>query len=61
MCTYRGCRDFSLTSRLTAEHEAIVNAAGRLRTAIGTDPAEATALLADLRAAYTMRAAFRGE
>ena len=34
MCNYCGCREFPLIGRLTAEHEAIANAAGRLRTAI---------------------------
>lgn len=36
MCNYCGCRDFPLIAELTAEHEAIGNAAGRLRTAITT-------------------------
>ncbi|RSM68054.1 hemerythrin [Actinoplanes sp. ATCC 53533] len=34
MCDYCGCREFPLIGRLTAEHEAIANSAGRLRTAI---------------------------
>ncbi|MGC1210115.1 MAG: hemerythrin domain-containing protein [Micromonospora sp.] len=34
MCNYCGCRDFPLIGRLSAEHEEIANAAGRLRTAI---------------------------
>ena len=41
MCNYCGCREFPLIGQLTAEHEAIANAAGRLRTAIikgGRDP-----------------------
>ncbi|MEQ4305277.1 hemerythrin domain-containing protein [Plantactinospora sp. B6F1] len=39
MCNYCGCREFPVIGRLTAEHEAIANAAGSLRTAItsGTD------------------------
>ncbi|MFD2768002.1 hemerythrin domain-containing protein [Micromonospora eburnea] len=45
MCNYCGCRDFPLIGRLSAEHEAIANAAGRLRAAIGTGaPAALTAL-----------------
>ncbi|MFI5488393.1 hemerythrin domain-containing protein [Micromonospora echinaurantiaca] len=40
MCNYCGCREFPLIGRLSAEHEAIANAAGRLRTAVrdGGDP-----------------------
>jgi hemerythrin-like domain-containing protein len=34
MCNYCGCRDFPLIAQLTGEHEAIANAAGRLRRAI---------------------------
>ena len=34
MCNYCGCREFPLIGRLTAEHEEIAEAAGRLRTAI---------------------------
>ncbi|MFU8872772.1 hemerythrin domain-containing protein [Micromonospora sp. SL4-19] len=45
MCNYCGCRDFPLIGRLSAEHEAIANAAGRLRTAIDSgDPAALAAL-----------------
>ncbi|MET9302954.1 hemerythrin domain-containing protein [Micromonospora aurantiaca] len=34
MCNYCGCREFPLIGRLSAEHEAIANAAGRLRGAV---------------------------
>ena len=34
MCNYCGCREFPLIARLTAEHETIANAAGRLRDAV---------------------------
>ncbi|WP_433351083.1 hemerythrin domain-containing protein [Micromonospora sp. CA-111912] len=34
MCNYCGCREFPLVGRLSAEHEAIANAAGRLRVAV---------------------------
>ncbi|GAA1807555.1 hypothetical protein GCM10009682_31780 [Luedemannella flava] len=34
MCNYCGCREFPLIGRLSDEHEAISNAAGRLRRAI---------------------------
>lgn len=34
MCNYCGCQDSPLIGRLSAEHEAITNAAGRLREAI---------------------------
>lgn len=43
VCNYCGCRDFPLIGRLSAEHEDITNAAGRLRAAITRghgDPAE---------------------
>lgn len=45
MCDYCGCRSFPLIARLTAEHEAIANAAGRLRRAITRPEADP---LADL-------------
>jgi hemerythrin-like domain-containing protein len=45
MCNYCGCRDFPLIGRLSDEHEAISDAAGRLRTAIHrADPGALTAL-----------------
>lgn len=45
MCNYCGCRDFPLIGRLSAEHESISDAAGRLRSAIlGADPAALAAL-----------------
>lgn len=34
MCNYCGCREFPVVGQLTAEHEAIANSAGRLRTAV---------------------------
>lgn len=34
MCNYCGCREFPVVGQLTAEHEAIGEAAGRLRRAI---------------------------
>lgn len=34
MCNYCGCREFPLVGQLTAEHDVIVTAAGRLREAI---------------------------
>ena len=34
MCNYCGCREFPLIGRLSAEHEQIANAGGRLRSAI---------------------------
>jgi len=37
VCNYCGCREFPLIGQLTAEHEAIANAAGRLRRAITSD------------------------
>jgi hypothetical protein len=49
MCNYCGCRDFPLIARLTAEHETIADAAGRLRDAIsggGDAPARLDDLLA---------------
>lgn len=56
MCNYCGCRDFPLIARLTAEHEAIANAAGRLREAIADgrdDPAAALDELVGLLAPHT--------
>lgn len=50
MCNYCGCREFPLIGRLTAEHEAIANAAGRLRTAITSDADDCLDLLDDLLA-----------
>jgi hypothetical protein len=49
MCNYCGCRDFPLIARLTAEHETIADAAGRLRDAI-SDGGDAPARLDDLLA-----------
>jgi len=34
MCNYCGCRSFPLIAQLSAEHERIANASGRLRRAI---------------------------
>jgi hemerythrin-like domain-containing protein len=48
MCNYCGCRDFPLIARLTAEHEAIANAADRLRRAVTHGRAEPMAALDDL-------------
>lgn len=56
MCNYCGCRSFPLIGRLTADHEAIINAAGRLRRAISTgdgDQAEALDALEALLALLT--------
>lgn len=50
MCNYCGCREFPLIGRLTAEHEAIANAAGRLRTAITSGAENRVDLLDDLLA-----------
>ncbi|WP_018255518.1 hemerythrin domain-containing protein [Salinispora mooreana] len=50
MCNYCGCREFPLIGQLTAEHEAIANAAGRLRTAINSGADNRIALLDDLLA-----------
>jgi hypothetical protein len=50
MCNYCGCRDFPLIGQLTAEHEAITNAAGRLDRAITHGEADPLAALADLLA-----------
>ncbi|MFC4149490.1 hemerythrin domain-containing protein [Micromonospora mangrovi] len=41
MCDYCGCRDFPLIGRLSAEHETIANAAGRLHTAVRAGDADA--------------------
>lgn len=48
MCNYCGCREFPLIGQLTAEHEAIANAAGRLRTAITAGADNRVELLDDL-------------
>jgi hemerythrin-like domain-containing protein len=48
VCNYCGCRDFPLIGRLTAEHEAIANAAGRLRDAITKGGGEPLVLLDEL-------------
>jgi hypothetical protein len=48
MCNYCGCREFPLIARLTEEHEAISNAAGRLRRAITDKQAEPVAALDEL-------------
>ncbi|MFI7282431.1 hemerythrin domain-containing protein [Micromonospora chersina] len=48
MCNYCGCREFPLIGRLSAEHEEIANAAGRLRAAIVQDRADLLTLLDDL-------------
>jgi Hemerythrin HHE cation binding domain len=48
VCNYCGCRDFPLIGRLTAEHEAIANAAGRLRDAITKGRGEPLLLLDEL-------------
>lgn len=50
MCNYCGCRDFPLIAALTAEHEEITNAAGRLRRAITLGEADPVAALDDLLA-----------
>jgi Hemerythrin HHE cation binding domain len=48
VCNYCGYRDFPLIGRLTAEHEAIANAAGRLRDAITKGSGEPFVLLDEL-------------
>ena len=55
MCNYCGCRDFPLIGRLSAEHEAIANAAGRLRTAVlaGDEALPALDALLDLLLPHT--------
>ncbi|MGW4502130.1 hemerythrin domain-containing protein [Micromonospora sp. NPDC004336] len=45
MCNYCGCREFPLIGRLSDEHEAIANAAGRLRAAVRAGAADAPAAL----------------
>ncbi|AYF26967.1 MULTISPECIES: hemerythrin domain-containing protein [Micromonospora] len=45
MCCYCGCREFPAIGRLSAEHEAIANAAGRLRGAARTGGPGALAAL----------------
>ncbi|MGB2571659.1 hemerythrin domain-containing protein [Micromonospora citrea] len=50
MCNYCGCREFPLIGRLSAEHEAIANAAGRLRTAVQGGAADTLDALDDLLA-----------
>ncbi|GAA1764674.1 hemerythrin domain-containing protein [Luedemannella helvata] len=40
MCNYCGCREFPLIGRLSDEHEAIENAAGRLRRSIEASGAD---------------------
>ncbi|NIL43655.1 hemerythrin domain-containing protein [Salinispora arenicola] len=50
MCNYCGCREFPLIGQLTAEHEAIANAAGRLRTAVTSGAGDRVELLDDLLA-----------
>ncbi|GIJ23011.1 hemerythrin domain-containing protein [Micromonospora lutea] len=50
MCNYCGCREFPLIGQLTTEHEAIVNAAGRLRAAITSGTGDPVARLDDLLA-----------
>ncbi|WP_433531636.1 hemerythrin domain-containing protein [Micromonospora sp. CA-263727] len=50
MCNYCGCREFPLIGRLTIEHEAIANAAGRLRAAITSGTGHPVALLDELLA-----------
>ena len=50
MCNYCGCRAFPLIARLTEEHEAIADAAGRLRRAITHGDAEPEPALDDLLA-----------
>ncbi|MET7396262.1 hemerythrin domain-containing protein [Dactylosporangium sp. NPDC005572] len=50
MCNYCGCRDFPLIARLTDEHEAIADAAGRLRRAVSHGTADPATALDDLLA-----------
>lgn len=50
MCNYCGCREFPLIAAFTAEHEAIENAAGRLRRAITHGEGDSIAALDDLLA-----------
>ncbi|MGC3860597.1 hemerythrin domain-containing protein [Micromonospora chersina] len=56
MCNYCGCREFPLIGRLSAEHEAITDAAGRLRSAVrggGADPLAALDALLALLVPHT--------
>jgi hemerythrin-like domain-containing protein len=56
VCNYCGCRQFPLIGRLTTEHEAIANAAGRLRDAVtkgGDDPLVLLDELLDLLLPHT--------
>jgi hypothetical protein len=56
MCNYCGCRAFPVIARLTGEHEAIADAAGRLRRAIThgeADPVPALAALLALLMPHT--------
>jgi hypothetical protein len=48
MCDYCGCREFPLISQLTGEHEAIAEAAGRLRRAVTDDGGDPVARLDEL-------------
>jgi hemerythrin-like domain-containing protein len=48
VCNYCGCRQFPLIDQFTAEHEAITNAAGRLREAIVKGRGEPRVLLDEL-------------
>jgi len=53
VCNYCGCRDFPLIKQLSAEHEEIANAAGRLRTAITKGDGDPLARLDELLALLT--------
>jgi len=48
MCNYCGCRDFPLIARLTEEHEAIAETAGRLRRAVTHGQGDPLAALDEL-------------
>jgi hemerythrin-like domain-containing protein len=50
MCNYCGCREFPLIARFTEEHEAIADAAGRLRRALVHGTGDPVAALDDLLA-----------
>jgi hypothetical protein len=50
VCNYCGCREFPLIGQLTAEHEVIATAAGRLRRAITHGDGAPAAALDDLLA-----------
>jgi hypothetical protein len=50
MCNYCGCRAFPLIARLSVEHEAVANAAGRLRRAITGGEGDPLMALDDLLA-----------